>query len=77
MHDHRGDYGIDGWFHTVSARGQAIGVDLWRQDQTDNSQQDSAASQPRMAHVVRRSLVLHAPGHRRKAGVRPGPAREV
>ena len=26
MHDHRGDYGIDGSFHTVSARGQAIGV---------------------------------------------------
>ncbi|MGD1347497.1 class I SAM-dependent methyltransferase [Mycobacterium seoulense] len=26
MHDHRGDYGIDGSFHTVSARGQAIGL---------------------------------------------------
>ena len=26
MHDHRGDYGIDGSFHTVSARGQAIGI---------------------------------------------------
>ncbi|OBG28937.1 class I SAM-dependent methyltransferase [Mycobacterium sp. 852002-51057_SCH5723018] len=26
MHDHRGDYGIDGSFKTVSARGQAIGV---------------------------------------------------
>lgn len=26
MHDHRGDYGIDGSFHTISARGQAIGV---------------------------------------------------
>lgn len=26
VHDHRGDYGIDGSFHTISARGQAIGV---------------------------------------------------
>jgi arsenite methyltransferase len=26
VHDHRGDYGIDGSFKTVSARGQAIGV---------------------------------------------------
>ncbi|HYB82030.1 MAG TPA: SAM-dependent methyltransferase, partial [Mycobacterium sp.] len=26
MHDHRGDYGIDGSFHTISARGQAIGI---------------------------------------------------
>ena len=26
VHDHRGDYGIDGSFHTVSARGQAIGI---------------------------------------------------
>ncbi|OBH26947.1 methyltransferase [Mycobacterium sp. E342] len=26
MHDHRGDYGVDGSFDTVSARGQAIGV---------------------------------------------------
>ncbi|BBZ73487.1 class I SAM-dependent methyltransferase [Mycobacterium paraseoulense] len=26
MHDHRGDYGIDGSFHTISARGQAIGL---------------------------------------------------
>lgn len=26
MHDHRGDYGIDGSFHTVSARGEAIGI---------------------------------------------------
>ena len=26
MREHKGDYGIDGSFHTVSARGQAIGV---------------------------------------------------
>ncbi len=26
VHDHRGDYGIDGSFKTISARGQAIGV---------------------------------------------------
>ncbi len=26
VHDHRGDYGIDGSFHTISARGQAIGI---------------------------------------------------
>jgi arsenite methyltransferase len=26
MRDHQGDYGIDGSFHTISARGQAIGV---------------------------------------------------
>lgn len=26
MHDHRGDYGVDGSFHTISARGQALGV---------------------------------------------------
>ncbi|OBB83927.1 class I SAM-dependent methyltransferase [Mycobacterium sp. 852002-30065_SCH5024008] len=26
MHDHRGDYGIDGSFHTVSARWQAMGI---------------------------------------------------
>lgn len=26
MPDHRGNYGIDGSFHTVSARGQAIGI---------------------------------------------------
>ncbi|OBG98134.1 methyltransferase [Mycobacterium sp. E3251] len=26
MHEHRGDYGIDGSFHTVSARWQAIGL---------------------------------------------------
>ncbi|HYB37534.1 MAG TPA: class I SAM-dependent methyltransferase [Mycobacterium sp.] len=26
MRDHRGDYGIDGSFHTVSARGQAVGI---------------------------------------------------
>ncbi|MGH3970527.1 MAG: hypothetical protein ACRDTV_21005 [Mycobacterium sp.] len=26
VRDHKGDYGIDGSFHTVSARGQAIGV---------------------------------------------------
>ncbi|WP_406817109.1 class I SAM-dependent methyltransferase [Mycobacterium sp. M23085] len=26
MHDHRGDYGVDGSFHTVSARAQAIGI---------------------------------------------------
>ncbi|MCV7402173.1 class I SAM-dependent methyltransferase [Mycobacterium fragae] len=25
-HEHKGDYGIDGSFHTVSARGQAIGL---------------------------------------------------
>jgi arsenite methyltransferase len=27
--DHKGDYGIDGSFHTVSARGQAIGIGVW------------------------------------------------
>jgi arsenite methyltransferase len=26
VRDHRGDYGIDGSFHTISARGQAIGI---------------------------------------------------
>lgn len=26
VHDHRGDYGIDGSFHTISARGQAMGI---------------------------------------------------
>ena len=26
MHDHQGDYGIDGSFRTISARGQAIGI---------------------------------------------------
>jgi hypothetical protein len=26
VHEHRGDYGIDGSFHTISARGQAIGL---------------------------------------------------
>ncbi|MBV8180137.1 MAG: SAM-dependent methyltransferase, partial [Mycobacterium sp.] len=26
MREHKGDYGIDGSFHTVSARGQAIGI---------------------------------------------------
>lgn len=26
MHDHRGDYGIDGSFHTISARGQVMGI---------------------------------------------------
>ncbi|MCV7117143.1 methyltransferase [Mycobacterium nebraskense] len=26
MHDHRGDYGVDGSFHTVSARGQVVGI---------------------------------------------------
>jgi ubiquinone/menaquinone biosynthesis C-methylase UbiE len=26
VRDHKGDYGIDGSFHTVSARGQAIGI---------------------------------------------------
>ena len=26
VRDHQGDYGIDGSFHTISARGQAIGV---------------------------------------------------
>jgi arsenite methyltransferase len=26
VHDHRGDYGIDGSFHTISARAQGIGV---------------------------------------------------
>lgn len=26
MHDHRGEYGVDGSFHTVSARAQAIGI---------------------------------------------------
>lgn len=26
VRDHRGDYGIDGSFHTVSARGQAVGI---------------------------------------------------
>src|SRR5947209_11475410 len=26
VHDHRGDYGIDGSFHTISARAQAIGI---------------------------------------------------
>jgi arsenite methyltransferase len=26
VHDHQGDYGIDGSFHTISARGQAIGI---------------------------------------------------
>ncbi|MCV7092888.1 SAM-dependent methyltransferase, partial [Mycobacterium interjectum] len=26
MHDHRGDYGIDGSFKTISARGLAIGI---------------------------------------------------
>lgn len=26
VHDHYGDYGIDGSFHTISARGQAIGI---------------------------------------------------
>ena len=26
VREHKGDYGIDGSFHTVSARGQAIGV---------------------------------------------------
>lgn len=26
MHDHRGDYGIDGSFHTVSPRAQAVGI---------------------------------------------------
>ncbi|MDD4865891.1 MAG: methyltransferase domain-containing protein [Mycobacterium sp.] len=26
MHDHNGDYGIDGSFHTISARGQAMGI---------------------------------------------------
>jgi arsenite methyltransferase len=26
VHDHRGDYGIDGSFHTISARGRAIGI---------------------------------------------------
>jgi len=26
VHDHRGNYGIDGSFHTLSARGQAMGI---------------------------------------------------
>ncbi|MBV8178381.1 MAG: class I SAM-dependent methyltransferase, partial [Mycobacterium sp.] len=26
MREHKGDYGIDGSFHTISARGQAIGI---------------------------------------------------
>lgn len=26
VHDHQGDYGVDGSFHTISARAQAIGV---------------------------------------------------
>lgn len=26
MHDHQGDYGIDGSFHRISARGQVIGI---------------------------------------------------
>lgn len=26
VHDHQGDYGVDGSFHTVSARAQAIGI---------------------------------------------------
>ncbi|OMC32464.1 methyltransferase [Mycobacterium colombiense] len=26
MHDHQGDYGVDGSFHTVSARAQAVGI---------------------------------------------------
>lgn len=26
VHDHRGDYGVDGSFHTVSARGQVVGI---------------------------------------------------
>jgi hypothetical protein len=26
LHDHRGDYGIDGSFHTISARAQGISV---------------------------------------------------
>jgi arsenite methyltransferase len=37
VREHKGDYGIDGSFHTISARGRAIGVDLWQADQTDNS----------------------------------------
>jgi ubiquinone/menaquinone biosynthesis C-methylase UbiE len=27
--DHQGDYGIDGWFKVISARGQAIGIGIW------------------------------------------------
>src|SRR5690348_4489411 len=26
VHDHQGDYGVDGSFHTVSARAQGIGI---------------------------------------------------